>query len=284
MKPRVDLHVHSTVSDGLLEPDEVVRRAAASGVEVMALTDHDTTEGIPRARRAAAEVGVRLIAGLEISTQHGDQPLHMLAYFPQHDPQDLEAFRESRRQARWARLDAMLERLQALGVPVTREDLGHDGDPGRTPGRPLIARAMIRLGHVGSFREAFDRWLARGQPAYVADRVPTAAEAIGLAHDLGGLAVVAHPGVDDLDSILEALVGLGLDGVEAYHGSHSVEQRAQYAAFAAEQGLLCTGGSDFHGDDPAQLGSDPTARTAPSLGELSWPLEAWERFEGALLG
>lgn len=291
----VDLHAHTRFSDGELSPDELVARAAAAGVRVLAVTDHDTLAGLAEAQQAADARAITLIPGMEVSARlplgsdgegGGAKGVHVLAYFPPGAPPDLSAWAAMRRAARRTRLLAMLERLAALGMPLDPAQVLPADDPEagnsghRTPGRPHLARGLLAAGHVGSLQEAFDRWLGEGKPAYVEDQVPAVSEAIGMIHALGGLAVVAHPAVDDLDPDLEAMAAQGLDGVEAYHGSHHAEQAARFHARARALGLLVTGGSDFHGDPPP--GEGPGGWRG--LGQVDLPSEEWRRFARALCG
>lgn len=283
----VDLHAHTVRSDGELTPAELVRRAAQAGVRVLAVTDHDTLAGLPEAQVAASELGVLLVPGMEVSARlpleegpGAEQGVHVLAYFRPGRPPDLEAWAARRRAARRARLESMIERLERLGLPVDRELVFPPGSEAaaRTPGRPHLARALVAAGHVASQQEAFDRWLGEGQPGWVADRVPSVAEAIALIHGLGGLAVVAHPAVDDLDRHLDAMVAQGLDGVEAFHGSHDQAQAARFQARARALGLLVSGGSDFHGDPPPGVGPGGWR----GLGQVELPPDEWQRFARAL--
>ncbi len=275
----VDLHSHSNLSDGLLSPTDLVRRAATESVDVLAVTDHDTTEAIPEALEAAAAAGVRLVCGMEVSAHLEGQRVHILAYFRRESLSRLETFQIARRESRRARLTAMLDRLSALGLEVDREAIDAGADPRRSPGRPHVARALVAAGHVGSTREAFDRYLGDGLPAYVADDGPAAADAIQMIHDLPGLAVIAHPGIDDVQGQIEALAALGLDGVEAFHRSHSPEAAEALRQRALGLGLLVTGGSDFHGD-PTGARSDADQRAR--LGDVPLPDAEWRRFDEAL--
>lgn len=272
----IDLHSHTRFSDGTLTPAELVARAAAAGVRVLAVTDHDTLEGLAEAE-AALPPGLQLLPGMEVSARHGAQSVHVLAYFPPGRAPSLPAFQDERRRARRERLVAMVARLAELGLAIDPATVlaAADADPRRTPGRPDLARALVAAGHVASVQEAFDRWLAEGKPAHVADRVPEAGDAIAMIHRLGGLAVVAHPALDQLEPHLGELARLGLDGVEAYHGAHEPAQAEALRARARELSLLCTGGSDFHGDPPPGV-------EGRGLGQVRLPAAEWERFVRAL--
>lgn len=276
----VDLHSHSLVSDGVLSPELLVQRAAEAGVRLLALTDHDTVAGVASARAAAPE-GLEVLPGIEISAQHrtpeGEvKGVHVLGYFPPEKLEVWDAFAAKRRQARLERFDLMLDRLDALGVGVDREQVHAEraADPKRVPGRPHLARALIAAGHVEDMNEAFDRFLGNEGPAYVRERGPSVAEAIEQIHLASGLAVVAHPIYGDLDAELAGFRDAGLDGVEALHYSHGPEQRAHYRQRAADLGLLITGGSDFHGvaEDPRGEGA------AERLGHVDLDAEAFAAF------
>jgi predicted metal-dependent phosphoesterase TrpH len=278
--PRVDLHSHTTLSDGSLTPRALVRRAAGVGLEVLAVTDHDTTEALAEALDEAGQVGLRVIAGMEVSARTAaGRSVHVLAFFPGTDLAPLAAWQGERRALRRARLERMLERLAALGLPVPLESVVAGADPRRSPGRLHVAQALVRAGHVATTQEAFDRYLGEGKPGYVEDEVPRAAAAIAMIHTLGGLSVVAHPALDGLDQDLEALQADGLDGVEAFHAGHAPEVARRLHARARDLGLLVTGGSDFHGDQPV---ADPTAGAPSRLGRVTLPHDEWARFDAAL--
>lgn len=274
----VDLHSHTLLSDGKLSPRDLVAAAAEAGVQVLAVTDHDNMEAYPEAAAEAAARGLHLIPGMEVSARYERKNLHVLAYFPPGQPPELSAWQEARRQARLRRLDRILVRLTELGLPLTREQvIPADADPRRTAGRPHVARAMVAAGHVKSYREAFDRYLGRDKPACVEDEVPSAAEAIALIHRLGGLAVVAHPALDGLGTVLSELANLGLDGVEAFHSCHEPRTARKLHGRARDMGLLVTGGSDYHGGPPAQEPAE-----YKRLGQVGLPAEEYERFAVAL--
>lgn len=274
-----DLHSHTIVSDGILAPEPLVAAAARAGIDVFAITDHDTVGGIEAALSVAAEHGLQLVPGIEISAHHGERELHLLAYFAPDQLPAWERFQAQRREARWARFRQILARLAELGAPLDEAALTAEREAeGRTPGRPHVARALMAAGHVADMEEAFRRFLGREAPAYVATRGPSAAEAIEFVRELPGLCVVAHPVYGDLDEVLEELVELGLDGVEAFHFSHDEDTAAHFARRAEELGLLTTGGSDYHGDPEDPAGE----RAGERLGRVSLPPAAAEAFCSAL--
>ncbi|MFI5231552.1 MAG: PHP domain-containing protein [Gemmatimonadales bacterium] len=241
----VDLHSHSTASDGALAPEAVVETAAAAGLVALALTDHDTLAGIAAAQVAGRRLGVRVVAGVELSLMDGEREVHMLGlHIANVDAlqSELEAVRDSRK----SRAEEIVSRLNALGVPVTVEAVYAQAGGGAV-GRPHIARALIAGGWVRDQRDAFDRYLGAGRPANVEKQRITIADGIRLIHACGGLAVIAHPGGDGRRERVEPLLALGLDGLEVRHPGHSAEDMLRIEALADHFGLVKSGGSDWHG-------------------------------------
>jgi predicted metal-dependent phosphoesterase TrpH len=237
--------MHSTASDGALPPSEVVAAAARAGLAAVALTDHDTIEGIAEARAEGARQGVRVIPGVELSAVSDDGEVHLLGLHLSRMEvleRRLGSFREARRE----RAARMVERLNALGIPVTLEAVLAQAGTGAI-GRPHVARALVAGGWARDLREAFDRWLGNGRPANVEKHRLSLSEAIALVHDAGGLAVLAHPGADATRARLEELRAIGLDGVEVRHPGHTAEDIARIGALADHLGLVPSGGSDWHG-------------------------------------
>jgi predicted metal-dependent phosphoesterase TrpH len=272
MPPRVDLHSHSTASDGRLSPAALVALAVARGIGALALTDHDTTAGIAEAR-AAAPPGFELVPGLEINSS-GDRELSehdidFLGYFVDPDDPALQARLALIRDARRGRAYGMVARLAELGVPVHWERVLAIAGDADSIARPHVARALLEAGHVASLAEAFERFIGDDGPAYVDRLRATAREAIDLIHAAGGVAVIAHPHHAGVAGLIPALAERGLDGVEAYYPAHSPAQQADLLATAHRYGLLVTGGSDFH--DPAIVDD-----THGGLGSQSIP---WDVFE-----
>lgn len=258
---RVDLHAHTSVSDGTLSPTALVELAAREGLVALAVTDHDHVGALPEARATAERVGVELVPGIELSVESENGELHLLGYlFDERDPR-LQARLVELRLARARRGEQIVERLRALGVEITLDDLlAEVGSAATSLGRPHVARALMRKGLVGSVQDAFDRYLAEGRPAYVPKARLTPREAIALLHGAGGLAVLAHPVTIPLESrepAIRSLTALGLDGVEVVHSKHDASTRAELARLAEELGLVATGGSDFHGENKpdVRLGS-----------------------------
>ncbi len=256
LRPRgfVDLHSHSTASDGALAPAEVVETASRAGLAALALTDHDTLAGVAAAKEAGQRLGVRIVAGVELSLMDGEKEVHMLGlHIAQVDAlqAELEAVRDSRK----SRAEQIVAKLNALGVPVTIDAVFAEAAGGAV-GRPHIARALIAGGWVRDQREAFDRFLGAGRPANVEKQRITIADGIRLIHECGGLAVIAHPGGDGRRERIEPLVALGLDGLEVKHPGHSAEDTLRIDTLADFFGLVKSGGSDWHGatNGPRVLG------------------------------
>jgi len=241
----VDLHMHSTASDGALPPSEVVAAAQAAGVAAIALTDHDTLDGIPEATRAATAAGIRVVPGVELSAYDGAREIHVLALHVS-NPGPLELRLALFREAREVRAQLIVDRLNYIGVPVEMENVMTEAAGGAV-GRPHIARALIKGGKVRDSREAFDKYLGAGKAAFVEKERLEIREAIAIAHAAGAIAVWAHPGPDGRRDRLEPLVALGLDGIEVKHPSHNSEDIQRLGALADFFGLLYSGGSDWHG-------------------------------------
>lgn len=241
----IDLHSHSVASDGALVPSAVVRAAHDAGLEAIALTDHDTIGGVAEALATGAELGVRVIPGCELSAYDGDIEVHLLALHIR-DEDALSASLALFQRERIDRAIAMVERLARLGVRVSMDDVMREADGGAV-GRPHVARALVRAGHVPDQRDAFDRYLGNGRPAYVPKPRLAAGDAIDLAHSAGALAVWAHPARLGTRERVARLASHGLDGIEVLHPSHTPQEVQRYARFAAELALVPSGGSDWHG-------------------------------------
>ncbi len=249
----IDLHTHSTYSDGSDQPEVLVALAAQAGLTAMALTDHDGLAGIAEARAAASTEGVEVVAGCEVSCRFSPGTLHMLCYFL--DPEDeggaLQRQLEVLQDDRADRNGKLAERLSELGFPLTLADVRAEAG-GTTIGRPHFAAALMKLGAVSSHQEAFDKWLGKGRPAYVPKATVFAADVIDLVRRSGGVAVLAHPrslalSLPELDGTLADLAELGLGGLECWYARYTVEERRELADMARRHGLVATGGSDYHG-------------------------------------
>jgi len=247
----IDLHLHTTASDGRLAPADLVNRVAAAHITVMSVTDHDTVAGLADVRAAATAAGVELIDGIEITAVHEGRDVHMLGYFIDTADMALDRFLQTQRLRRVERVHEIGARLASLGVAIDVPALLAVAGRrlGASVGRPVIARALIESGHVSSMREAFDRYLAAGQAAFVPRQGPTPGEVVQVIHHARGLASMAHPGVTKQPGVMLRLVDEGLDAIEVYHSDHTAELQRELITFAGRSGLLMTGGSDYHGDD-----------------------------------
>lgn len=242
----VDLHIHTTASDGTVEPADIVSLALDAGLSAIAITDHDSVGGVARATAAAAGRPLEVIAGVELSANSAACPdAHVLGYFLDATSDDLLSTLESLRGRRIERAETMVRALEEAGYSVTLQGVLALAGEGAV-GRSHVARALLEAGDVDTMEEAFRRLIGRDAPFYVEKRLLKAAEAVDLIHRGGGAAVLAHPGVSG-DGALVELADAGLDGVEAYHAEHTESQRQHYVALARRLGLVATGGSDFHG-------------------------------------
>ncbi len=250
----VDLHMHSTASDGSRAPADVVRAAAAAGLAAIALTDHDTVGGLAEAGAAGTALGVRIVNGVELSAVEGDAETHLLGLHLR-DVVVIERELGALRDMRERRGQRIVDKLVALGVQVTFEDVLAQAGGGAV-GRPHVARALVADGWATDLRDAFDRYLGAGKPAYVAKDQLGMADAIAIIHSAGGLAVLAHPGPAGTRERLTSLRALGLDGVEVKHPGHSPSDTARLTTLAAQLGLVMSGGSDWHGaaEGPRTIG------------------------------
>jgi predicted metal-dependent phosphoesterase TrpH len=261
----VDLHTHSTASDGTLPPEGVVEAAERCGLTAIALTDHDTIDGVAAARLAGGRLGIRVVAGVELSAFEGEHEVHLLALHLTH----LEALKKrlgELRASRYTRAEKIVDKLNALGIPLTLDEVLQQSNGGAV-GRPHVARALIARGVVREFRDAFTTYLGNAGSAFVPKEHFSIEDAIAIAHGAGGLAIWAHPGDGGRRERLEPLIAAGLDGVEVRHPSHSSEDIKRLQALADFFNLVPSGGSDWHG---APEGSR-------RLGIMNVPLEWLER-------
>lgn len=242
-----DLHTHSFCSDGMRTPTQAVEEAAAAGVQVLSLTDHDTVEGVPEALQAGAEHGVEVVPGSELSAHIDDREVHLLAYCLDHQSPRLAAYVKLVHQRRHERGAAIVERLYQLGVKVELSDILERAN-GSPLGRPHIAAAMVATGAVRDKEEAFSRFIGDRRPADVQKARTPSADVIAMVHELGGVVLLAHPGLSVSDATIQSLVDVGLDGVEVYHPSHQPPQIEHLNELAKRLKLLTSGGSDSHGE------------------------------------
>ncbi len=259
----VDLHTHTTASDGTYAPRDLVIEAASRGVRVLAITDHDSTEGLPEAfEEAERRRPLEIVPGIEINCDVEGAEIHILGYLMDWQAPWFQEFCREQRRERRERVHRMAERLGALGMPIDPEDvfaLVREG----SAGRPHVAQVMVARGYVKTVREAFDRYLGAGKPGHVPRKKLTPEDAVRLIRKAGGVPVFAHPGLAGRDELIPGLVAAGLMGIECYYTEHSAQQRATYLQICKERDLVATGGSDFHGPQvrAATLGS-PTVPMA----------------------
>jgi len=279
----IDLHTHTTHSDGSATPEELIKEASAKGARAVAITDHDTVTAFAEARAAAERFGIEFVSGIEISAEFSPGTMHILGYCID---EDSTAFREKLgelRQAREKRNPHIADRLQSLGLDVSYDEVvriaGND-----VVGRPHFARLMVEKGYVSSIQEAFDRFLKNGAAAYVEKARLSPADSIALIHEAGGVAVLAHPyqlrlsSYEQVDQLVAELAGFGLDGIEAVYSRHSAAERASYAEIAARHRLLVTGGSDYHGS------YKPDISIVKGLGDLEVPYALLEAVKSRAAG
>jgi predicted metal-dependent phosphoesterase TrpH len=260
----VDLHMHSTASDGALPPGEVVARAERAGLGAIALTDHDTLDGLPDALAAGARLGVRVIPGCEFSVQAPWGEMHLLGYFLPVGWSPLETFLGECRADRERRGSEMVGKLQALGLAIDLDDVMMEAQGGAV-GRPHVARALLRRRAVTSVQDAFDRFIGWGRPGFVEKRLPTFRSVAELVHSCGGVVSAAHLKDRGTRAVLAQLKAEGLDAVETRHPVHDADIRSRLSDHAQALGLLRTGGSDWHGDSPGMTpGSELGGQQVPA--------------------
>ena len=253
----VDLHTHTTASDGTYSPTELVAEAAQRGVRVLAITDHDSTDGLPEAMAAAeAHRPLEILPGIEINCDIEGAEIHVLGYLMDWQAEWFQDFCREQRRERRERVHRMVERLAILGMPIDADEVFAVVKEG-SAGRPHVAQAMVARGYVKTVREAFDKYLGTGRPAHVPRKKLPPADAVRLIRRAGGVPVFAHPGLANRDELIPELVAAGLMGIECYYTEHSAAQRGAYVQMCRDHDLVATGGSDFHGPKvrAATLGS-----------------------------
>lgn len=267
MKRYVDLHIHSTHSDGSWTPSEIVARAARYELAVISITDHDAVSGNQEAKEEAEKYGIEFIPGIEISTKWCEGRLHILGYFIDYGSSEIIAFLRALQDERRKRIFRMCKRLAEINMPVDPELVFQIAGNTESPGRPHIANAMVKLGYVPTLQSAFDRYLAYGKPAYVSRWSPEPKDAIEVIHKIGGIAVLAHcPVTEGCMKQFDKVLKLGIDGVEVYYPTHKPDETKHLKAVAKRYGLAITGGSDCHG----------MTRGEPLLGIYKVPYEVYE--------
>lgn len=267
----IDLHSHTTASDGQYSPDELLDLAAAAGITTLAVTDHDTVAGLEACEAAAGRHGIRLVPGIEVSSFVGKKEVHILGHFVDRTEARLAQFAAALRTEREKRMVLMVAKVKALGFPVTMEHVRAIAGDAHL-GRPHLARVLVEGHWCLDTREAFDRFLGDGKPAAVPRFEVTSADAIALIHGARGTATLAHPGTSKVLLFeLEQLKREGLDGLEAEHSDHAAHVRERFLGWAKQLDLVATSGSDFHGE---KVAPDRHLGTASMLPERLWALEA----------
>lgn len=270
-KQYVDLHIHTNHSDGSDSPRRVVERAAELGLSAIAITDHDTVGGLEEGARAAEQVALEFLPGVELSAHFRDTELHVLGYGIRADCSPLCDVLLELEEGRAVRADRIVRRLNELAIPVERAKVAARAEGGIV-GRMHIAQEIRALGFSETVQGAFDKYIGKGRPAFVRKQAITCDQAIDLIHEACGLAVLAHPGFAATRNVLSALLRLPFDGIEVYHSQHSPGQVTQFQQLAKEHDLLVTGGSDCHGH----------AKTDPDMGTVQVPYERYVRLKEAL--
>ena len=270
--PFADLHLHTLFSDGTFTPEELAARGGDAGLSAMSLTDHDTVEGCERMGRACRKLGIEFIVGTELTAEFEDKEVHLLGYFLDPHNQKLVAEIKKFQEVRRSRIQEMTALLNKVNIPLRAETVFALANC-RSPGRPHVARALVEQGLCPSMEEAFDRYLKKGRPAWVPKCKISALDAIALIHQAGGLAVIAHPGLNHCDEIIPLLAVQGVDGIECFHSKHTVKMSKRYLAMAARLKLLVTGGSDCHGFSKGQ----------PLIGGVKLPDVYFQKFKAAHL-
>lgn len=265
---RVDLHIHSYFSDGTYSPEKIVDMAKEANLSAIALTDHDTIDGIDEAQAAAKSAGIEFVPGVEFSARK----VHILGYFPNGRIHELKGFLEKYLESRRERARKMIEKLNSLKVPVTYEEIVKEAGGERFIGRVHFARVILKKGYATSIKDAFNKWIAEDRPGYVEKSGASAEEIIEKIDSLGGVAVLAHPnqlkmGKSALDDLVKHFISYGLKGIEVFYGDNSVSETRDSMRLASDNGLIMTGGSDFHGDNK------PGIAIGYGRGDLNVPYE-----------
>ncbi len=263
-----DLHLHTNFSDGTYSPEEMVAQAKRFELSTISLTDHDTVEGCARTEAACRAANIEFIPGSELTAEHDDNELHILGYFLDTQNPQLLAEMAQFQTVRQNRIREMVAKLNHLGIPLDAEKVFALANC-RSPGRPHVARALVQGGFCSSSDEAFERFLKKNRPAWVGKFKISAAEAIELIHQAGGVAVLAHPGLNRCDEVIPDLVNAGLDGIECFHTKHSASTANHYSIIAKRFNLLITGGSDCHG----------LTKGKPLIGTVKLPYEHVEKLK-----
>jgi len=271
----IDLHLHTTASDGRSSPDELVDEAAAAGLTTIAVTDHDTMAAVEAVEQAGRRRNLTVVPGIEITAVHGGRDVHVLAYFLDRSHDELAAFLADQRDDRRRRFLQMLDTIERLGFAVDQQRLRRlaAAQSGRALARPLLADALVRAGHFASRSDAFDRLLGEGRPAFVPRCGVSPRDVIDLVRRAGGVSSIAHPGKLGDDVVVAQVVEAGLPALEVHHPDHDRDAERRYRKMADEAGLLVTGGSDYHG---------PGSGRTSGLGRIGLPTEDFARLAASV--
>lgn len=269
--PHVDFHLHTTTSDGVWTPEQMFAFMRESGIETFSITDHDTMDVYP----LPGDLAAKSIPGMEVDTKCEGSTSHLLVYGIRHKDAPLLERLRAQREARFGRMEAIVEKLRASGIAVTMDDVAAQAGAAQSLGRPHLARALVKLGVVPDVQTAFDRYIADDKDGFVSlDRLESA-DAIALAHESGAIVSVAHPKRLREPRLLEVLRAEGIDGVEVIHPSADADMEREYREYAVRHGLLVTGGTDFHAPSPGyqpgttSLTADDVARLLDAVGEAA---------------
>lgn len=243
---KADLHIHTTASDGLMSPEEVVRWASVKRLTAIGITDHDTVKGISPAEKAASKYAIEVIPGIELSTTFENEEIHILGYYIDYKARWFIDTLKKLQKSRYERAGKMVGKLNDMGIDITLDKVKEIADDGAM-GRPHIARAMIDRGYISNIKEAFTEYIGKDRPAYVERYKLSTGEAIDMIKKLGGVSVLAHPGLLQNKSDLGKIIALGINGIEVYHSKHDEDTVKSILAVARSRNLLITGGSDCHG-------------------------------------
>lgn len=244
---RVDLHIHSKFSDGVLSMKEITSTLSNNGIRIFALTDHDTVDGIDEAYREAKKYSLEFIPGIEISTEFNNREVHVLGYYINHKCPDLLKELKILKEHRQNRASRILEKLEFEGMHFCNNTLERDGDTG-VLGRPHIADILIENGYVKNRKEAFTKYLSKGSIGYIPRKKITVSQAVSIIKNAGGVPVLAHPGISFLNEQLDDVVNLGIEGIEVWHPDHNLTLIDYFYNYALRNDLIMTGGTDWHGD------------------------------------
>jgi predicted metal-dependent phosphoesterase TrpH len=266
----IDLHTHTTASDGRSTPAELVAHASAAGVTVLSVTDHDTVAACDAVAAACGTAGIEFVTGIEITAVRDEADVHVLGYFLDPRSAPLRGFLSEQRELRVDRVRRIILKLAGYGLRLDADAILRPAldDPSRSVGRPWVARALVAAGYVTSSNDAFNTWLSRGRPGFIPREGAAPEGVITRIHDAGGLASMAHPGLLGRDQWIAPLAEAGLDAIEAYHTDHTLEDTERYLVLAERLGLAVSGGSDYHADK---------SHGAAHPGDVSLPRDAYER-------